>query len=293
VSKLSPKVPTLFFLDIDGVLNIGIKDIGGPLSFNEANFSIARKLFQGTAKSDTAEALLSVMRMQADDGSSTYGDFLSRNDLDVCDVFIHRFVKIMRAAGENRRVIISSSWRRPKYEKTLRRLETIIGGYLCQPFEFDDCTTIENEVGGHDRLCLIGDYLENFCVGESPPAEFRVIVLDDLFYSPIRGYNCRGTFVDSLRGAEQYLEARAPAASKSTVRIVHTQMSCSLPNGIEVNVGTGLSLKHLEDALTFLGVREGMSGSKEKIVLQQEARSYSKKKEFTRPAAVESCIWSI
>mmetsp|Transcript_35251 Transcript_35251/g.64880 ORF Transcript_35251/g.64880 Transcript_35251/m.64880 type:complete len:561 (-) Transcript_35251:4-1686(-) len=254
LSKQLEPVETLIFLDIDGVLNVGIADPGSaPLSFNEANFSVARKLFRGDEKNDVAEMLIAVMRMPTCDGnSSRYGDFLSRNDLDVCDIFIHRLVNIIRAAGEKVRVIISSSWRRPKYSSNVRSLEKMIGGYLGETFNFYDRTILQDEVGGHDRIRLIGDYMEAHCKKEDCATKINVLVLDDFFYKPISDYDCGGTTVNSLQSAESYLEARTPQSTDAKVRIIHTYIRGSAPSGLVVDIGTGLSLQHLSESLKFL-----------------------------------------
>jgi len=245
---------TLIFLDIDGVLNVGIRDPDGPVSFNEANLSLARKLLKGSVKSNLAVKLLSVMRLQhsSKDAGSTFGDFLSRNDLDVCDIFIHRFVKMMRAAGDNRRVILSSSWRK-RHLSNVGKLENIIGGYLGETFKFDDVTAQEVEEGVHDRLRLIGDHIETYCSQHRNTTKFKVLVLDDFFYLPMRNFVCGGIRVQSLESAESYLEARTPPTIAVKVRIIHTYGNYILPCGMEVHIGTGISQEHLGDALAFLG----------------------------------------
>lgn len=252
------KEETLIFLDVDGVLNVGIRDPGNaPFSFNETNISMAQKIVKGDTQSDIADMLIAVMRMQSCDGtSSTFGDFLSRNDLDVCDIFIHRFVKIIRAAGDGRRVICSSSWRRPKFAGRLSQLQQIISAYMGEPFEFDDRTMLENEHGGQDRLRLIGDYIATYCKTKIAYTKLRVVVLDDFFYAPIQGWTCGGAVVDSLQSAQSYLEGRALQTAEIEARIIHTYTSSLLPSGVEVQVGTGLSLRHLGGALGFLGAVE-------------------------------------
>lgn len=255
------KAQTFIFLDVDGVLNIGIRDPeSNPLSFNESNVSVVRKLLKGGNKT-FSDQLIAVMRTRTCDGNeSTYGDFLSRNDLDVCDIFVHRLVKILRASGESRRVILSSSWRRPKYADNLQRLETIISGYLGESFCFDDTTDIVDESGaGSDRLRLIGEYMSNKAVSsgaiEPGVSRIKILVLDDFYYRPITGFDIRGTPVNSLQEAESYLAKSAPPSIEANVRIIHTYLASALPTGVEVGIGTGLSLQHLGDALEFLGVR--------------------------------------
>lgn len=256
-------VDTWIFLDIDGVLNVGIRDPGSsPLSFSEANFSIARKLFSGSAKSDAADMLLAVMQMHTGDGnSSTYGDFFSRNDLDVCDIFVHRFVKIIRAAGENRRVIISSSWRKPKYSGSTQKLEQIISVYLGESFKFDDKTALVDEEGGHDRLRLIGNYIKTHCSKDGAPDRLHVLVLDDFFYLPIKDFQLDNTTVNSVESGESYLESCSPPSMLTKAKIIHTYQGSTTESGLEVQIGTGLSMNHLGDALTFLGaMRRQISG---------------------------------
>jgi len=162
-------------------------------------------------------------------------------------------VKIIRAAGEKRRVIISSSWRKPRYSGNTQKLETIISVYLGESFKFDDKTEVVDEEGGHDRLRLIGDYIKTHGSKEGAPERLHVLVLDDFFYLPIRGFHVGTTTVNSLESAESYLESCSPSTVLTKAKIVHTYISSTLQSGLEVQVGTGLSMQHLGDALTFLG----------------------------------------
>lgn len=254
-AQLKDQVDALIFLDIDGVLNVGIRDPeSSSVAFTEANVSVARKLFKGDTINKGSEMLLSVMHMDSCDGSSsTYGDFLSRNDVDVCDVFVHRLVQIMRAAGERCKVIVSSSWRRPKYAEGLEKLQKIIGVYIGKKFQFDDRTALEDEDAGQDRLRLIGDYIAMHCKNNQDTTHFKALVLDDFFYFPIKDWVCGSTKVDSSQSAEQYLESCAPPDTQVRARVVHTYESLLLPSGSNVHVGTGLSLRHLHRALDFFG----------------------------------------
>jgi len=249
-------VETLIYLDIDGVLNVGVKDPGGSLSFTEANFSMARKLLNCNESGDMAQMLLELMQTQTgDDKSSKYGDFLSRNDLDVCDIFVHRFVKIIRAAGDLLRVVLCSSWRRPKYQKRVQTLEKIISGYLSETFTFHDRTAIVTEEGGADRLRVIGDHIAAHCKKKGKRLDrLKVLVLDDFFYQPIKDYKLPcGTPVDSPQAAESYLAGRVQSSNLAVAfKIVQTYNKQVLPSGVEVDIGTGLTLHHLEDALIFL-----------------------------------------
>eukprot|EP00931_Biecheleriopsis_adriatica_P057646 TRINITY_DN34213_c0_g1_i2.p1 TRINITY_DN34213_c0_g1~~TRINITY_DN34213_c0_g1_i2.p1 ORF type:complete len:309 (+),score=39.89 TRINITY_DN34213_c0_g1_i2:33-929(+) len=247
------EVETLIFLDIDGVLNVGIRDPGSrPLSFNDANISVARKLEECKACNETSEILLAVMRAETCDGNtSTYAEFVSRRDIDICDVFVDRLTQILQAAGSMRRVIICSSWRRPKYAALVEKLENIVSASLDEDFKFDDRTSLKDENGGADRLLLIGEYISSHCNGKHKD-RMRVLVLDDFFYQPIRGYNCGGMRVDSLASAESYLRDRHHTIELLRVKIVQTYTECLLPSGMHAQIGSGLSLQHLNDALSFL-----------------------------------------
>eukprot|EP00747_Dinoflagellata_sp_TGD_P111297 gnl/TRDRNA2_/TRDRNA2_171194_c0_seq1.p1 gnl/TRDRNA2_/TRDRNA2_171194_c0~~gnl/TRDRNA2_/TRDRNA2_171194_c0_seq1.p1 ORF type:complete len:585 (+),score=71.43 gnl/TRDRNA2_/TRDRNA2_171194_c0_seq1:44-1798(+) len=262
MSEQDGSVQTLIFLDVDGVLNVGIQDPGQrPLSFNEANASVARKFEDRSnmsarkrAANKSAETFLSVMRSRSGDGdSSLYGEFFSRADIDICNIFTCRLAQIIRAAGAMRRVVLSSSWRRPKYEQRIHSLEQIIGGFLGQDFMFDDRTALADEVGGGDRLRLIGDYVAKYCSEGRSKTGIRVLVLDDFFFLPITDFDCgSGTTVNSVQSAESYLEARASSATEAKARIIHTYGTCLLPSGDTVRVGTGLSLPHFRNAITFV-----------------------------------------
>jgi len=246
---------TLIFLDVDGVLNVGIPDPGGAVSCNKANMLAARRYLKKGVKNDLPERFLGVMRMQttSDNAGPTFGDFLARSDIDICDVFVHRLVKILRAVGRKRRVILSSSWRMTKSSRRREKLEYIIGGYLRERFRFDDTTALEYEAGGHDRLRLIGDYIKTYCSRMQNKTTAHVLVLDDFYYLPIQDFICGDTQINSLRAAEAYLEGCAPSTITASVRIIHTYKSVSLPSGMNVRIGTGMIQQHLADALEFVG----------------------------------------
>jgi len=278
---------TLIFVDVDGVLNVGLSDDGGPLSFDEANLSIARKSRKGTGNSQIADKLLGTIRMQhsSDDRRSTFADFVCRDDLNVCDIFVHRLVKILSAAGDKRRVILSSSWRNSDNALRVKKLQNIIGNYLGDKFEFDDTLPREVERGGEDRLRLIGEYMATYGKNTPSAINMQALVLDDFSYQPIRNFTCGGTAVDSLESAEAYLAACPPAAISATVRIIHTYNNLLLPCGEVVDTGAGISKQHLTEALAFLGASENYVGVPPNVAVDMPIVQKSNDESEHRPLA--------
>jgi len=266
----------LIFLDIDGVLNVAVKDPGhNPPTFNATNLAHAMNLChagptsaQGR-RSLIAEKLLIMHDTHRDTDGMTYGQLISRSDQDVSDVLVRRFAQIVAAAGPRGKVVLCSSWRKPKHVQRVRELEALVSQYLGCTFAFHDRTAIDGEDNcGAQRLVLIGDYVEKYC-SANRPSQVRVMVLEDFLISKVTGWLCGKTEVNSVSDAERYLESRALAhvsgdehpSSAPTVNaeVIHTYQEWVAPEcayhskPMQMIVGVGLGVEHVSRALGFLG----------------------------------------
>jgi len=247
---------TLIFVDVDGVLNVGVKDPGkSPVSFNEANVNFAEKLLGQGIKDECARRLIAVHRKQVGNGEqegTTYAKFLALQDVDVSDVLVSRLAQIITAAGDRRTVVLSSNWRRPQHAKAVAKLEECIGKHLGQKhFTFDSRTAMKEESAPQLRLCLIGEYIAEYC-SKHPGTRVRALVLEDFYISAIDNWTCTGgAKVDCVNSAEKFLRNRAPAADLA-VKLCYTYDQFE-ERKLWLQVGTGLNADHLCQALSFLG----------------------------------------
>jgi len=274
---------TLIFVDIDGVLNIGIHDGASPIMFNEQNCELAGKYRAGGSTSIQVQKMLSVMERPSgsnEAAGATLRSLACRGSELCSDPLVARLAAIISAAtvatdaadagagaGAGRlRVVLASNWRKPKYVEKVRGLEQLLSRHLNRPFTFDDTTRDGEEKVAADRLGCIGDYVQGRCReawaaeekcgaaegGQSAPSELRVLVLDDFFITPMNGWECEGTTIRSVNDAEAYLRGCAPSSAKVSVRILHPYQEWKSQGGIKVQVAHGLTQQHCRQAAAFL-----------------------------------------
>jgi hypothetical protein len=246
-------IETMIFLDVDGVLNFAVADeTNNPIAFTDHNIKMAFGLESRNEKDVVADRLLSAYRKdigQEDPG--TYGKYASRPDVNLCDVFIQRLVQLIQAVDvENCLVVLSSSWRLPSHAEKVARLEDLISGQLGMKFKFGGRTVAARETRGQERLTLIGDYIADYCKTNGT-LHARALVLDDFMMSPVRGWACNCKQIDSIKAAESYLQSCAPASAKIIARVIHTFDEWT-DGVLQMRVGSGLSYRHIWDALSFL-----------------------------------------
>jgi len=84
----------------------------------------------------------------------------------------------------------------------------------------------------------------------------KVCVVDDFSATALRGLTCEGKIpIDSVEDAERYLLSRAGDGFGLLVRIIHTFEEFTAENGMQVSIGCGLRLDHLNRALQFLNTQ--------------------------------------
>jgi len=247
---------TLVFVDIDGVLNIGISDPGhgGALSCNTDNISRANKISEETLmKSTSWQRLAAVTRRHAGEGNSTYGD-LCKGSAHLADIFVERLAVLVAAAERQGRVIcvLSSTWR-IKNLKGVRELEEGVSNHMGKPFTFDAKTDAKESGNPSGRLENIGNFLTQWLKTSAGTFEsVRALVLEDFHISPLNGWSCHGMSMNSVQDVEAYLYKCLPPLMNVAVRFVHTFDQWTTARGMGIQVGCGLTSKHFDRAMDFL-----------------------------------------
>lgn len=265
-------VDTVVFLDIDGVLNIGVKDQkGAPLLLNQSNVDYANAK-RGGLKPTTSwfggrqglsgERLKVVERivefMDHDLGSSeetgTYHKFTCGNECHVSPVLVERMAQIVDACGDNRSMVLSSNWRRPMFEQKKTGLEEKVSKLLNKPFFFDATTRQQEEKTPGDRLACIGEYVEGLYAegGAVPSRTLRILVLEDFFINPLQGWSCEGREIRCAGDVEEYLRQRAPKGADLAVKLIHPYDEWTTSTNMRMQVGAGLKLEDVREAEDFL-----------------------------------------
>jgi len=252
---------TYIFLDVDGVLNVSASVLPGApaLLLSERNLQYARSLAQGTPRPkdvENAEKILSIAGCELGHGEGgTYSELATPGDSATVPLFVERFVRLLRAAGPHCRVVLCSSWRAPKHQGALKRLEQDISRYLGEDFAFEEKTPLRHDNTPSKRLRCIGDYIHDLGA-PSKEDRVRVLVLDDLFMSGLdAGPGRKG--LDAVREAERYLRGRAQAPDRVSVRLVKPFEEWATPTGCRVQIGAGLTMQHFCRAMLFLGADAG------------------------------------
>lgn len=259
---------TLIFVDVDGVLNVGIRDENPAmpaLDFSMENLSTCYSILNSgkVAAEDaaTVDKILSVAAHSLEPLSedyATYGELLTDNcnsllDVDLIPVFVQRLAILIKAAGSRRLVVLSSTWRRSQHSKKARKLEKAIAAELGEPFVFDARTSLEENRDVAGRLKGIRAFIQDHVAASHRlVGPLRVLVLDDFHNRPLNGWKCDGNTISSAQDAEAYLKCGIPAHLSSSVRVIHTYAEWHAETGRLVEIGAGITMNHFRDGLEFL-----------------------------------------
>jgi len=251
------QVDTWLFVDLDGVVNVGIRDDeGGMLDFNPTNLRRAKKGpgFFCCPGNPSARRLLSVANCELDHGEdATYTKLLSSSQLYASETLVERLAQLISAAGNRRKIVLTSRWRLPQYAERVLQIEDAISTYLGKPFSFDDRTPPCQDTQVDQRLSLIGSYIAEHCNPSEQGQHVRVLVLEDFHATPLSGWKCDGVSMSSAYAVEQYLRGRFKDPSAASVRLLHTYDEWKTKEGLLVQIGAGLTMKHFCKGLHFLG----------------------------------------
>lgn len=259
VSRAS-SADTVLFVDVDGVLNVGSRDGDVPVLINETGLGDALKLYGKHRKHplrDTIERLVSISRREPEPGEGAiYAQLACPGDESVSGILLGRLCELIKAAGEQCIVVLSSKWQ--KYKARVRRLEADISRHLGLAFAFDAQSGIDEEGTPESRLQFVGRFLEGFCDWRGGSLDrLRVLMLEDFHITALNGsWTCDGTPMGSTADAEQYLRGRMPHSAEVSVRLIHTYDEWFTDCGLLVEVGCGLTKKHFHAAAEFLSCEE-------------------------------------
>ncbi|CAE7227676.1 unnamed protein product [Symbiodinium natans] len=254
-------VDTIIFVDVDGVLNVGIQDDGKPpLLFRDEDVytavRLAKKGYNGP-EAGCVEKLSALAEHQVgfhEDG--TYEKLMTRNGAELTDLLVQRLAKVIALGGPTTKVVLSSSWRRPHHRSRRRQLEQSLTQHLGQAFRFHSVTALyREEKTAADRLETVGDYLAEFCHRRDDVTTLRVLMLEDFFITPLDGWKLKGRAIRSSSDAERYLDSRArsmsPALSVQS-KLCHCYDNVKTSGGLTMQVGTGFTQQLFEEASAFL-----------------------------------------
>jgi hypothetical protein len=258
--QASVESDTLIFVDIDGVLNIGIGDPdGAPLQFSEDNSERA------LARWDQRHGLPSSQRIAVERIVETYSHevgpcenapyakFLSAPDTALNDLLVGRLARIIEAAGPRCQVVLSSTWRMPRHMRRARQVEAALSRHLGRYFAFDARTAIRDDSTPELRLQCIADFAAEHCRKAPWVKQLRMLVLEDFHTTPFGTWRCGWQKMCSADAVEQYLRSRVPASVDASARLVHTYDEWTTDGGLFVQLGCGLTKIHFDRALDFLG----------------------------------------
>jgi len=251
---------TFIFVDVDGVLNVGIRDQeDAPLLFNQANkeFALSQQGKRQPRQHDEncVQRLLAVAQQSLPSEEGSYSDLACTQGSHICEALARRLAQVIVAGGERCTVVLSSNWRKPQHANRVRKLEAEVSKHLDCTFTFDARTAPANERNASDRLRCIGDYVESLC---GPNGRFhdgrplRCLLLEDFFITPLNGWACGNARIDSTAAAEAYLKSRASASANIQAKLVHTYHEWKSPTGLRVQIGAGLSHTFAKQAFEFL-----------------------------------------
>uniref|UniRef100_A0A7S3TGC5 Uncharacterized protein n=1 Tax=Strombidinopsis acuminata TaxID=141414 RepID=A0A7S3TGC5_9SPIT len=247
---------TLIFVDIDGVLNVGVVDPihGGLLALSRNNVERAQQKRVSSAVGASigiADSLLGV-HSSAVGGSegATFAKFLLNPETGVSDELVARLARLIEAA-ERPTVVLSSAWRQPKHSARVQRLEAAIGECLGRAFHFDACTEGEEDYSPEGRLKAIGNFITTFS-RRRRSGGLRALVLEDFHATAFGAWACDGSLMASAMAAEWYLQRCSAVPAAASIKIIHTYDEWTADRGLEVQAGTGITADLLQDALDFL-----------------------------------------
>jgi len=247
---------TLLFVDIDGVLNVGVGDKGNaPFSLNTDNIAIAATK---PAKSRCAQLLLGVACKQVDHENTTYGE-LCKGSPQLADIYVKRLAEIIAAAKSQGQLmcVLSSTWRTHNV-KGVRVLEQKVSKVLGQRWTFDEETDTQEFRGRGGRLENIGNFLSDW--SETTTADFanvRALVLEDFHITPLDGWSCHEKDMTCARDVDAWLRTCLPPKMNAATCLIHTYDEWMTASGLLLQVGSGLTMKHFHKAMAFLNNTAG------------------------------------
>ncbi|CAJ1380911.1 unnamed protein product, partial [Effrenium voratum] len=225
---METKVETVIFVDVDGVLNVGIRDDEGPLLLNERDLRRVKKLrssgkvFGENVQRTIERILLAAARLQP--CGESYAAVACKGQAQLAGVFVQRLARLIKAAGDHTMVVLSSKWQ--EHTEKVRYLESALGEHLPN-FAFHAKTGLELVINPESRLLSVARYLETLGLRESK-SQLKVLVLEDFHISSL-GFCCQGEAMDGAEKVEAFLRKKVKAQD-CEVKLLHT-FECWEENG--------------------------------------------------------------
>lgn len=250
---------TLIFVDCDGVFNVGIRDTPGqsPILLCDANLARCEKGAATSSPSSNCGSAAHIIACAAahdighgDDG--TYSKFATASgSSDICPLFAKRMADIIRHAGPNYVMVLSSSWRKACHQARVIALEAALSKFSGQSIKFGSRT----RPGGDEpekRLEIIGDFVREYSTNRNnPAAPLRVLVLDDFAATHPRSWSFSER-IWSKESVEECLRERSAQPNLTYVKLVHTYDEWTTDFGVQVQIGSGLTEAKVCEAECFL-----------------------------------------
>eukprot|EP00930_Biecheleria_cincta_P047405 TRINITY_DN32856_c0_g1_i1.p1 TRINITY_DN32856_c0_g1~~TRINITY_DN32856_c0_g1_i1.p1 ORF type:complete len:341 (-),score=57.83 TRINITY_DN32856_c0_g1_i1:245-1267(-) len=261
-------VDTIIYVDVDGVVNIGIADGDNlPLLLTKRDVRSALRALPNIASVSAEQhaAIQSLVAVgerlvgQGEEHDDTYLKFCAGDDgSSLSDILVHRLASIIDLAHQNSgsvHVVLASKWRKPQQLHRRKCLEEKISQSLGKSFEFDSTTALVTELNAADRIETIGDHLA-LCCAKSPnmgrARKLQVLVLDDFFITALGRWECGGSKMSSCSKVESYLKSKADRPNV-VVKLAHCYDEWkSSTAGRMVQVGSGLTALLTQEAKAFL-----------------------------------------
>ncbi len=121
-------IETILFVDVDGVLNVGIYDPSdAPILLKSSELSLAREIVNMDYRgfdSATAYKICALAATPTDESGTTFESLASHDQLS--KVLVGRLSELIQDAGPKCHVVLSSSWRKRQHMK--RRLRQGVHG---------------------------------------------------------------------------------------------------------------------------------------------------------------------
>lgn len=151
-------IETILFVDVDGVLNVGIYDPSdAPILLKSSELSLAREIVNMDYRGFDSATAYKICALAATptepESESTFESLASQDQLS--KVLVGRLSELIRDAGQKCHVVLSSSWRKKQHMKRRLRLEQDLSEALGRYFEFDAFTQLSPELHAGDRLEVI------------------------------------------------------------------------------------------------------------------------------------------
>jgi hypothetical protein len=251
---------TLLFVDVDGVLNVGIGDRGkAPWTFNRSAIQRAKEMTEAERRESTwAQMIMAVASRQVDNENTTYGGLCEGSTAclrgDLADIYIKRLADIIAAARTQGKLIcvMSSTWRN-RNVPGVHVLEEAVSEHLGETWTFDAKTASKESKANSGRLKGIGNFLTDWVAQSAENLDnVRVLVLEDFHISPLDGWSCGGDRMNSTQDVEAWLRTCLPRDMNAATCVIHTFEEWTTRTGVLVQVGSGLTLNHFCHAMIFL-----------------------------------------